>query len=100
MAYGLYEADIKGNLPLSGWKMIYIILGVVTIAFGIAWFFIVPETPGTARFLSAADQKIAVERLRSTHQGVVNHKFNWKQFREAFTDPLVRRFVLVALYVG
>lgn len=89
MAYGLYKADIDGRLPLAGWKMVYIILGVITIAFGLLWLVIVPEQPNTARFLNADDRKIATERLRSTHQGVVNREWNWKQFREAFTDPFV-----------
>lgn len=93
MAYGLYEADVKGQLALAGWKLVYIILGVTTIAFGIVWLLVVPEQPGTARFLSPMDRKIATERLRSSHQGVVNHKFEWRQFKEAFTDPFVGQHV-------
>lgn len=89
LAYGLYTADMAGKLPLAGWKLVYIILGVATSATGVIFLIFVPDTPAGARWLSPTDRKLAVERVRSSQQGVINHEFKWNQVKEAFKDPFV-----------
>lgn len=89
LAYGLYTADMAGKLPLAGWKLVYIILGVATSATGVIFLIFVPDTPAGARWLSPTDRKLAVERVRSSQQGVINHEFRWNQVKEAFKDPFV-----------
>jgi ACS family allantoate permease-like MFS transporter len=89
LAYGLYTADMKGDLPMAGWKLVYIILGVATSATGVLFLIFVPDTPAGARCLSPTDRKLAVERVRSGQQGVINHEFRWNQVKEAFRDPFV-----------
>ena len=89
LAYGLYTADMKGQLPMAGWKLVYIILGVATSATGVLFLIFVPDTPAGARWLSPTDRKLAVERVRSGQQGVINHEFRWNQVKEAFKDPFV-----------
>jgi MFS family permease len=89
LAYGLYTADIKGQLPLAGWKFVYIILGVATSITGVIFLIFVPDTPDGARWLCPRDRKLAVERVRSSQQGVINHEFRWNQVKEAFRDPFV-----------
>jgi ACS family allantoate permease-like MFS transporter len=89
LAYGLYTADMKGDLPMAGWKLVYIILGVATSATGVLFLIFVPDTPAGARWLSPTDRKLAVERVRSGQQGVINHEFRWNQVKEAFRDPFV-----------
>ena len=89
LAYGLYTADIKGQLPLAGWKFVYIILGIATSITGVIFLIFVPDTPAGARWLSPKDRKLAVERVRSSQQGVINHEFRWNQVKEAFRDPFV-----------
>jgi ACS family allantoate permease-like MFS transporter len=89
LAYGLYTADMKGDLPMAGWKLVYIILGVATSATGVLFLIFVPDTPAGARWLSPTDRKLAVERVRSGQQGVINHEFRFNQVKEAFRDPFV-----------
>jgi ACS family allantoate permease-like MFS transporter len=80
---------MKGDLPMAGWKLVYIILGVATSATGVLFLIFVPDTPAGARWLSPTDRKLAVERVRSGQQGVINHEFRWNQVKEAFRDPFV-----------
>lgn len=59
-------------------------------------FWLLPDTPRDAIFLSK-DQKIhAVERLRSNQMVLKNNHFQWYQFREALLDP---RIWLICLFL-
>lgn len=93
LAYGLYTADMKGQLPLAGWKLVYIILGVATSATGVLFLIFVPDTPAGARWLSSTDRKLAVERVRSSQQGVINHEYRSYQVKEALQDPFVSHLI-------
>jgi hypothetical protein len=46
-----------------------------------------PDLPSTARFLSAQEKVIAVERVAANRQGVKNHYFKWYQVKQAALDP-------------
>lgn len=89
LAFGLYKGDTQGKLSIDGWRLVYIILGVLTVFIGILFFIFIPDTPDKARFLSPADRKLAVERIRSNQQGVINKSFRMEQVKEAFTDKFV-----------
>ena len=89
LAYGLYIADTKGQLAIAGWRLVYIILGCATSATGVLFLIFIPDTPAGARFLTPSDRKLAVERIRSSQQGVINHEWRFNQVKEAFRDPFV-----------
>lgn len=89
LAFGLYSGDKSGSLSIDGWRLVYVILGILTVFIGILFFLFVPDTPEKARFLSPADRKLAVERIRSNQQGVINKSFRMEQAKEAFTDKFV-----------
>ncbi|QLG72302.1 hypothetical protein HG535_0C06570 [Zygotorulaspora mrakii] len=84
MAYGL--AKREASLPLAGWKLIFIICGVITIFLGLLFWLVVPDSPFKAWFLNDAEKTLIVHRLRKNQQGVGNHTFKKYQFIEAFTD--------------
>lgn len=84
MAYGL--AKRQDTLPIAGWKLIFIICGVITIFLGLLFLFIVPDTPLKAWFLTDNEKKLIIKRLRQNQQGVGNHHFKPYQFIEALTD--------------
>ncbi|KAG5362762.1 putative transporter [Yarrowia sp. B02] len=83
MAYGLANND---NLPIHGWKLVFIITGVITIVAGIVVLFHIPDDPSKAWFLTPEERKLVLIRIRSNQQGFENKKFKKEQFIEAFTD--------------
>jgi ACS family allantoate permease-like MFS transporter len=97
IAYALYDADDKAKLSLPGWKVIYILLGVTTVFFGLLFFFLVPDRPEKAWFLSADDKVIARERLVNNHSSVDREPFRMYQVREALTDPLFYLYSLISI---
>lgn len=77
-------AQIKGG-GLQGWQWIYLLAGVLTLAYGIGAFWL-PSSPVEARFLSREEKVVAVERLRLGQTGVRCEKLKWAQVREALLD--------------
>ncbi|CEP59991.1 allantoate permease family MFS transporter LALA0_S01e00540g [Lachancea lanzarotensis] len=90
MAYGLSERE--ESLPIAGWKLVFIICGVITIFLGILFLIVIPDNPFKSRFLNDAEKELIVLRLRQNQQGVGNHKFKSYQFIEALTD--VRTWIM------
>lgn len=78
---------IGGTYAASPWKWIYVILGSITLAFGVAMFLLFPATPMKAWFLQKRERQIAIRRLLSNNTGIQTRKFKWKQALEAFRDP-------------
>lgn len=77
-------------------QWLFVTLAVITFAWAAVMFWVLPDTPATAKFLST-DQRIhAVERLRSNQMVVKNNQFQWYQFREALLDP---RILLICLFL-
>ncbi|OQV02701.1 hypothetical protein CLAIMM_07851 [Cladophialophora immunda] len=78
---------IHGAYASSPWKWIYVILGSVTMGYGVLATLIFPATPMKAWFLTAREKEIAVRRLAQNNTGIQTRKFKWKQVKEAFMDP-------------
>ncbi|SCU86788.1 LADA_0E00298g1_1 [Lachancea dasiensis] len=90
MAYGL--AKREDTLPIAGWKLVFIICGVITIFLGIVFWVVIPDNPFKSKFLNKSEKELIVLRLRKNQQGVGNHKFKPYQFMEALKD--VRTWIM------
>lgn len=83
MAYGL---AVNHHVPIAGWRLIFIITGVITIVVGIVFSVHVPDDPSKAWFLTEEERKLVLIRIRDNQQGFENKKFKKDQFFEAFRD--------------
>lgn len=86
---------IGGSYATSPWKWIYVILGSVTMGYGVLAFILFPASPMKAWFLTAREKEIAVRRLAQNNTGIQTRKFKWKQVNEAFLDP---QLYVMAIY--
>ncbi|KAM0748290.1 MFS general substrate transporter [Meredithblackwellia eburnea MCA 4105] len=91
MYYGIGHTK---NPPIAPWRIIFLVLGLLTIVAGVGVYFIVPDTPATAPFLNDRQKAIAVERIARTQIGMKNSKFKKAQLIEALTD--IRAWLVVA----
>lgn len=69
------------------WKLIFYILGGVTMVWSFVLFFGLSDTPSNARFLSERQRIVAVKRVSGNETGIKNKSFNRKQAMLAFYDP-------------
>lgn len=60
-------------------------------------FFLLPDEPGNAWFLSKADRQKAVIRVQENLTGIKSNAFQWHQCLEAITDVNAWLYVLIQL---
>ncbi|KAM5350021.1 hypothetical protein ACJ41O_006526 [Fusarium nematophilum] len=92
MGYGL------GHITsISPWKAIFLVFGAATIAFSAVAFYIMPDTPLNARFLTKEERVQAVARVESNMTGIKNDTWKKYQVVEALRDPNAWFVVLIYL---
>jgi len=94
VAYGIGKADAAGQLSLAGWKIVFLLTGLWTLSMGVVCWFLMPDSPLTAWFLTPRERVLAIQRIRVNQQGVGNKHFKWYQVKEALTD--IRTWLFVA----
>ncbi|KAH6657128.1 MFS transporter [Truncatella angustata] len=85
--------NIKGVLP--SWKYEFLIIGALCCIWGVVMIIFLPDSPVTAKGLSRAEKRMAVQRPRKNQTGVENKHLKWHQVREAFID--VKLYLLFVL---
>lgn len=75
------------HAALRGWQVIFLFLGLLTSVVGIIFWFVLPDSPLSAKFLSAEEKALHAERMRANEQGIGSRIFKWNQFWEAIKDP-------------
>jgi MFS family permease len=71
---------------LPKWKYIFLAVGGFTVLYGALMFFILPNGPAEAFFLSEREKVVAIERLRGEKLGIENKNWKWEQSWEAVVD--------------
>ncbi|GKT67093.1 major facilitator superfamily transporter [Colletotrichum tofieldiae] len=62
MAAGLGQIQLAGY---DGWPWIFFIEGCLTVVLGISLFFVMPQTPADANFLSSTEKSLAKQRMQT-----------------------------------
>jgi MFS family permease len=93
LAYAVLHMD--GVSGMAGWRWVYIIEGVFSLAIALYVYFGLPNDPTNAHFLSQKEKDLmqirAVERMG--YMG--SDEFDWNEVRQAAKDPKVYiRYVL------
>jgi len=85
IAYGVRNIP---NPPLAYWKLLFLIEGAVTCAYGLFMLFTLPDSVSTAWFLKPEERSIALARTLKNKTGILdNGVFKWPQVLEAIQDP-------------
>jgi predicted MFS family arabinose efflux permease len=85
---------------LFRYQIVYLFFGLLTIAIGLTTYWWAHDSPGEARYLSPEDRLKAVDRLKANQQGIVSHKFEWKQVIEAVTEPKYWLYMIMVIAVN
>ncbi|KAI1494901.1 major facilitator superfamily transporter [Biscogniauxia mediterranea] len=88
-AYGVATGVGKDpDAALRGWQIIFLFLGLLTVVVGIAFWFIMPDSPATAGFLNNEQKRLHLERIRHNEQGIGSQEFKWDHVKEALKDTM------------
>jgi len=82
--------DGIGGKP--GWSWIFILEGLFTFLFGVASFFLLPQSPEHAYFFDKEEKSYVISKLKE--DGVEGEDpsmnvFSWREVGQAFTLPQV-----------
>ncbi|CDS82396.1 related to allantoate permease [Sporisorium scitamineum] len=75
------------HAALASWRIMFLVLGLLTVVWGVAIVYILPASPMNARGISDEDRVKIVERVRENQTGVQNRKFKMEHVWEALKDP-------------
>ncbi|KAJ2934601.1 hypothetical protein H1R20_g2485, partial [Candolleomyces eurysporus] len=68
---------------------IFILEGVITLAFGLFAYLVVPTWSHKAKFLTSSEKERLLARLDADSDAALIEKFQWKYVKQALTDHLV-----------
>lgn len=77
---------VSPHAPMAGWRIMFLVLGLVTIAFATSVFFFVPDTPMQASFLTNEEKVALLEHVKINQTGIENRHFHPKQLVEGLLD--------------
>ncbi|KAK7680293.1 hypothetical protein QCA50_016533 [Cerrena zonata] len=82
LAWGLGHIDGA----LKPYQTIFLFVGLLTVALSPIVWFILPDSPTKAKFLSHEEKIIAVERLRANNMGTETKVWKWNHVLELVLD--------------
>ncbi|KAG9311304.1 major facilitator superfamily domain-containing protein [Chiua virens] len=100
---GAAISQMNGTGGKPGWAWMFIIEGLFTICFGVISFFLLPPSPGKARFLTERERSYVVSVLKqagSVSEDDVNDNFSWTEVIRAAKSPHVWLLVITAFLGG
>lgn len=97
VAYAIAVGTRLHGAALAGWKIVFLVNGLLTASLGVVFWFVMPDNQLNARWLKPRDRVLAIERVRSNQQGIGNKHFKFYQLKEALLDPLAWAITFYAL---
>ncbi|KAH7316876.1 major facilitator superfamily domain-containing protein [Stachybotrys elegans] len=77
------------NPHLAPWQLVFLVIGVITLAVGIASFFLFPSSPIDFKLFSEEEKVVSVWRVVENQTGIKHDKALPYQIQEAFLEPRV-----------
>lgn len=107
---GLGVAQILGGLisfgfqhvhhaSMEGWRIMFLVLGLVTSVVGVLTFFFIPDTPIKATWLSESEKVALLEHVSENQTGVWSTTLNLSQILEAVCDIQLWLLTVITILV-
>lgn len=77
VAYGVAEGIHGHGVAIAGWKILFLVWGLVTVVAGLVFLLTIPDSPLKAKFLSTSERRLAIERTRHNQQGESSRAGKW-----------------------
>ncbi|KAJ5741154.1 hypothetical protein N7493_001026 [Penicillium malachiteum] len=83
ISYGFQHVH---NTSIDGWRIMFLVVGLVTMLVGVLTFFSIPDTPIKASWLSDSEKVALLHHVGESQTGVWSSKVNMEQIWEAVMD--------------
>ncbi|KAJ4302875.1 hypothetical protein N0V90_001766 [Kalmusia sp. IMI 367209] len=88
-------SHLDGAHGLSGWQWIFLVEGIITIAFGIAVYWIFPDFPPQAKWLTEKEKAFLQARLPGNAPQATETNFSWREIVQSLKDIRLWLFTLI-----
>ncbi|KAI1432906.1 major facilitator superfamily domain-containing protein [Xylaria sp. CBS 124048] len=85
LAYGI--GRLRGTVWSNGWRWIFILEGIATVAIAAAAYFFIHNYPDRSKFLNDDERNFIHQRLAEDSDATNEEKFSWAGVLEALRDP-------------
>lgn len=83
---------------LASWQILFLVLGIITLLFGVFVILYLPDNVTSAWFLNEDEKLLVLEHIRENQTGVENKKFKISQIKELFLhDKLTWLMLLLTI---
>ncbi|CBF84701.1 hypothetical protein AN8901.2 [Aspergillus nidulans FGSC A4] len=86
---GILTYGIGQIKTIAVWRAIFLILGGITVAWGLVLLLFLPDDILSAKRFTIEEKALLVARGRLARTGILSHQIKWYQIREALLDPQV-----------
>ena len=100
LASAILNVDSVGSI--KGWRMIFVIEGIITSGLAIIAFFTLTDRPETARWLTQEEKDLAISRVNSERVGTTDNldKMNKTKLLRGIMNPITLSTAFVFLLVN
>jgi sugar phosphate permease len=77
----------------------FIVIGIITCIIGVATYFILPDSPMSASFLTEVEKTALIKHVSINQTGIENHHFKFSQMLEVLIDPQIWLMTLMTILV-
>ncbi|KAF4552348.1 MFS-type transporter-like protein 2 [Elsinoe fawcettii] len=95
-----YGFQFINNPAFAGWRIMFVMLGAVTVIIGILTYIVIPESPMKAKWLTDAEKTALIQHLSDNKTGVVNTQFKASQIWDLLSDPQTYLMNLMLMLLG
>ncbi|KAK6197491.1 allantoate permease [Scheffersomyces amazonensis] len=88
------------SAKLESWKLIFLVIGLLNLAWSFVFLWFCPDSPDKAKFLTEEERAVLVREVASNNQGIKDSHFKKYQVVEALCDVGVWMIAFVGLACG
>ena len=82
----------------NGWRWIFILEGLFTVLVSCVSFFIIPDWPESARFLTSVEREVLIRRLAIDAADAKMSRWDKKTSKRVLADPKI--YLAILMYLG
>lgn len=97
VSYGFQKVR---NPEFAGWRIMFIVLGLITVVIGVVTFFLLPDTPMKARFLRESEKVALLKHVSVNQTGITNKHFKPRQVFEVLKDVQLWLMTILTICVS
>ena len=86
ISFGFQFVD---NPSFPGWRIMFVVMGCVTVLIGLMTLWCIPDSPMAAKFLSDTEKAAVLNHISINQTGIENRHIKMKQVLELLLDPQI-----------